>query len=436
MTKLRERLEGVLGSSGRAPEQDKQRTISQLRQRIDELTGGRGMVQPQAMEPTTQRVDIQGLVPGRVVDTPCGPTFVAQYRYPMALTHGRLRLDRLFDVDPAMLALLGADPSLAALDPRRTLFFDTETTGLAGGTGTYAFLIGLGEFEGDEFVVTQLFMRDLNEEGASLHLLTQKLERAAFLVSFNGKTFDAPLLNTRLVLNRLPASLDDTPHLDLLHPSRRLFREQLPDCRLGTLEQYELGFERRGDVPGSMVPELYRSYLRSRDGRLVAKVFTHNVYDVLSLVTLTSHLAQLVAQADSSTLDPALILATARLLRDRGQIDRARRCFNLALERSSEADPHTASRARLEVALDLKRGGEHERAAEHFTILVDCGPFDPLPYEQLAIHLEHHANDYIRAEQLTQRALQFLRAGAFASRREYWIAAFEHRLSRLQRKLG
>jgi len=284
--------------------------------------------------------------------------------------------------------------------------------------------------------VRQVFMRDFCEEAASLHVVAQQLESAAFLVSFNGKTFDAPLLNTRLVMNRLPAKLGELPHLDLLHPARRLYRERCVDCRLGTLEQHALGFERNDDVPGFMVPDLYRAYLRSRDGRHVAKIFTHNAYDVLSLVTLTAHLAELVWRGPELGVDPGLLLAAARLLRDRGRIEQAQRCFELALERAHQADPLTARDARVEVALAHKRRGEHACAAEHFRVLIQTGPFDPLAFEELAKHLEHRDRDFAACAELTERALQFLRAGAFTERREHWIGAFEHRLARLQRKLG
>src|SRR5207302_806542 len=152
------------------------------------------------------------------------------------------------------------DDGLAA---ERPLFLDTETTGLAGGPGTYAFLVGAGWIEGDAFVVTQHFMRDLDEEPALLAALAPLLERAGGVVTFNGSGFDLPLLETRFVLarRRWPATL---PHLDLLRPSRRVWTGCLDDCRLGTLERDVLGLSREEDVPGAVIPSLYFDWLRRR----------------------------------------------------------------------------------------------------------------------------------------------------------------------------
>src|SRR5207245_11750591 len=165
------------------------------------------------------------------------------------------------------------------------IFLVTETTGLAGGTGTYAFLVGAGWIEGDVFVVAQHFMRDLDEEPALLAALAPLLERAGGVVTFNGAGFDLPLLETRFVLarRRWPATL---PHLDLLRPSRRVWTGCFDDCRLGTLERDVLGLAREEDVPGALIPSLYFDWLRRRRAAPLARVFAHNRDDVLSLAAL------------------------------------------------------------------------------------------------------------------------------------------------------
>ena len=215
----------------------------------------------------------------------------------------------LAPLDMGRLAVLANDPALRGLDYRRALFLDTETTGLAGGTGTVAFLIGLGWFEGDGFVTQQLFARDYAEERATLLHLRERLAGREFLVSFNGKAFDANLLATRFIMNRLPDPLSGLPHLDLLHPARRLLSHRLADRRLSALETSILGFEREGDIPGSEIPQRYFDWLRRRDGRLMADVFEHNRLDILSLAALAAHLVELI-DPDSGTA-PDFIRAIA-----------------------------------------------------------------------------------------------------------------------------
>ena len=238
--------------------------------------------------------------------------------------HGRFCIRDLFPLDMGRLAVLANDPVLRGLDYRQALFLDTETTGLAGGTGTVAFLIGLGWFEGDGFVTRQLFARDYAEERATLLDLPALLRERRFLVSFNGKAFDANLLAARFIMNRLPDPLAGLPHLDLLHPARRLLSHRLSDRRLGALEAAILGFEREGDIPGSEIPQRYFDWLRRRDGRLMADVFEHNRLDILSLAALAAHLTELIDPAgEDARCHPGDRLAAARLFLAR---DLPRRC--------------------------------------------------------------------------------------------------------------
>src|SRR5438046_1933625 len=199
---------------------------------------------------------------GEVVETGAGPLVVVRREYPLTHVHGREPLAPAFTAPLELLSTV-ARAAAPAGDSRRLLFLDTETTGLAGGTGTYAFLVGVGRLDGDRFVVVQYFMRDFDEEPALLAALVPLLEQAAGVVTFNGSGFDLPLLETRFVLarRRWPSAL---PHLDLLKPARRVWTGWLADCRLGTLESAVLGVAREDDVPGGLIPMLYFDYLRSR----------------------------------------------------------------------------------------------------------------------------------------------------------------------------
>src|SRR5437667_8766191 len=239
---------------------------------------------------------LERVVGGELVETGAGSLLVVRREYPLAHRHGGVPLDGVRRAPLDVLARV-ARVEGDGLAAERLLFLDTETTGLAGGTGTYAFLVGAGWIEGDAFVVTQHFMRDLDEEPALLAALAPLLERAGGVVTFNGAGFDLPLLETRFVLarRRWPAML---PHLDLLRPSRRVWTGCFDDCRLGTLEREVIGLEREDDVPGALIPALYFDFLRSRRAAPLARVFDHNRHDVLSLVALLGWFGRALASHD------------------------------------------------------------------------------------------------------------------------------------------
>jgi uncharacterized protein YprB with RNaseH-like and TPR domain len=257
--------------------------IRALRERVDALLSHRSEARGPSVPPSGRGrgVPLEELVPGAEAANDAGVFFCSHRLAGGSYRHGTRCIGDITNLDMGRLAVLANAPALRGLDYRRALFLDTETTGLAGGTGTVAFLIGLGWFEGDGFVTQQLFARDYAEERATLLHLKDQLRGRAFLVSFNGKAFDATLLATRFIMNRLADPLSGLPHLDLLHPARRLLSHRLADRRLGTLEAAVLGFEREGDIPGSEIPQRYFDWLRRRDGRLMADVFEHNRLDIL-----------------------------------------------------------------------------------------------------------------------------------------------------------
>jgi uncharacterized protein YprB with RNaseH-like and TPR domain len=172
--------------------------------------------------------------------------------------------------------------ALAAADPGGLVFMDLETTGLHGRP---VFLIGLMRYDGHDLVISQLFARDYAEEKAILDRAAALVADATMLVTFNGKAFDVPYLRNRMIYHRLPPT-EGGAHFDLLHHSRRRWRDQLPNCRLQTLEQHLCRRLRSGDIPGELIPQRYHDYVRSRDPRLVAPVFHHNRLDLISLAEL------------------------------------------------------------------------------------------------------------------------------------------------------
>ncbi len=211
--------------------------------------------------------------------------------------------------DPAVLALLALDPALANVDFSRALYLDTETTGLMGGTGTVPFLLGLGFFDGDNFVVEQVLLRTFAEEHGMLRHLEQRLENASAIVTYNGKTFDMPLLRSRAVMQRVP-KLTDKPHLDLLHVARRLHRHRLLSCSLKSVEANVLGRERVGDVDGAEIGAMYWHFVRTGDAEVLRGVLEHNLLDVVSMISLVGLYGESL-EADVPSADLAMAARTA-----------------------------------------------------------------------------------------------------------------------------
>lgn len=403
------RLQRLTGEGSKVPAgensgQAKAEELVRLRARIDAVLSRRPEGQKKEA-PTTVRgrgVPLEDLVPGQETTNEAGVFFCAHHLAGGSARHGRFCIRDLAPLDMDRLAVLGNDPALRGLDYRDSLFLDTETTGLAGGTGTVAFLIGLGWFERDTFVTRQLFARDYGEERAMLLGLRELLKGKRFLVSFNGKAFDANLLAARFIMNRMPDPLTGLPHLDLLHPARRLLSHRLANRRLGTLEAAILGFEREGDVPGSEIPQRYFDWLRRRDGRLMADVFEHNRLDILSLAALAAHLAELLdPDGENTRYHPGDRLAAARLFLARECPDDAVRLLDPLVGCASQ---ETARDAARELSIHYKRTGQWPAAVVIWEKLLGRNEDDIFALIELAKWCEHKRRDFTRALALAERA--------------------------------
>jgi uncharacterized protein len=412
---------------------------SALRERLAALSGARPAVPPRPVIPARPAVTLAG---GREEETPFGPCYLIERRYPLDHQHGSRPLGALTKVAPDLLAALGGDPRLAALLHEQLVLLDTETTGLAGGTGTYVFLVGLGflttDATGPAFVVRQYFLRQLREERALLHALGALLAQFGALVTFNGKSFDWPLLATRYTLARQAMPAAAWPHLDLLHPARRVWRHRLPSCSLSALEAAILGVQRASDVPSALIPDLYFRYLRDGDPQPLLPVLAHNEADIVSLAALLIHLGQL-AGPDGPAAYPELPgadrygLATLQAALGRPEA-------SIAALRAALADPALPAplrrAARLTLALALKRARRWEEAAPLWRDLIRTearrkAP-DPWPYIELAKYQEHIARDYPAAIATVEAVLALLTLRGVAVGRDELL----YRLARLQRKLA
>jgi uncharacterized protein YprB with RNaseH-like and TPR domain len=370
---------------------------------------------------------VEQVVGGELVATPAGPLVVVRREYPLSHRHGHLPLAHALDVSPSLLALI-ARADEAPTETRRLLFLDTETTGLAGGTGTYAFLVGAGWVQEDRFIVVQHFMRDLDEEPALLHALAPLLEQASGLVTYNGTGFDVPLLETRFVLarRRWPGLLG---HVDLLRSARRVWSSRFEDCRLSTLEREVLGLVREDDVPGALIPTLYFDFLRYRRAAPLARVFAHNRADVLSLAALLGWLTRAI-QSTEDTLPPGDLAGLGRLC-ERVDLERSAHYYRSALR--AGLDGPEGHRVRLRLALWEKRCARWEAACALWRDATGTTGFDPRPWEELAKYHEHRSRDLPAAHAIVLEALELATTAVASSAA---LAALLHRRDRLERRLG
>jgi uncharacterized protein YprB with RNaseH-like and TPR domain len=371
---------------------------------------------------------LEELVDGTVEETARGPLLVVRRRFPLAYAHGAQPLAAAGALDPDALAMLAR----AARPPeaRRLVYLDTETTGLAGGTGTYVFLVGAGFVDGDEFEVRQYFMRDLDEEPALLSALEVLLTRFDGFVTYNGTGFDLPLLETRFVLGRRRWPVDRF-HLDLLGPARRLWRERLPDCRLGTVEQNVLRFYRRDDLPGALIPAVYFDYLRRKQPGELPRVFEHNRHDILSLAALTGWVAEAARRAPADDIEPDELAGFGWLWEARDP-ERGEACFRQALALGVGG----IGRARLLARLawrEKRRARWMEARALWDELARGQRVFDPRPWEEMAKIDEHRLRDWSGAQAIVREALTRADAGRAS---EAIRALLGHRLQRLERRLG
>ena len=241
----------------------------------------------------------------------------------------------------------------------RLLFLDLETTGLSGGTGTYAFLCGLGAVCGKYFKVIQFFLRNPAHEAEWLEAVDECIPRNATLVTYNGKTFDVPMLKTRHILSRMRPHWESSPHVDLLYFSRRLYRGYLESCSLGSVETNVLGVRRENqDVPGSLIPEIYARYLRTGDAAPLRGVFYHNELDIASLAAFYRRVSNVLAGRIGRGRE---FLRAGDIWNDRGKPDAAMRLWKMSLN-----EPESRAEAALRMAFAAKRGMEHENARAWF----------------------------------------------------------------------
>ncbi|MFQ5420971.1 MAG: ribonuclease H-like domain-containing protein [Anaerolineae bacterium] len=384
------------------------------------VSGERPAGQPPAPNPQP----LEKLLPGlERMTTAVGDCFVLDKVYPLTHQHGADGLADLLAFAPGELAAYVDDGRFADLDFRDFVFLDTETTGLAG-AGTLAFMVGAGFFEGDAFITRQYFLRDHGDEPAMLTLLDELLAEKAGIVSFNGRSFDLPLLDGRYLMNRMLGRVLDLPHLDLLHPARRLWRARLGSCALGSLEQSLLDLHRtHADVPGYAIPGMYHDYLRTGDGRDMARVFYHNEIDLLSMVTLAARLVALLVEPGAA--HPLDVYCLGKWQAALGMNEQAEQ--NLRAAAQGELPLDWYHKALFELGWLLKRNGRRAEAVPFWQQIAATTFEDVTAHIELAKFYEWHQVDLEKAVRWTEQALKLVGDSLIQDE-------LQHRLARLERK--
>jgi len=385
---------------------------------------------------------------GDVLERDGGVAIVVERFYPADHHHGLLRIG---DVPGCALAaapelsLLGGVPEPLDRAPRALLFVDLETTGLAGGAGTYAFLVGCAFFEPHGFRIRQYFLPGYQHERRLLAEVEALVRGSAALVSYNGKSFDVPVLETRYQFNRLAPPFDGVSHVDMLHPARRFWRgvgaspgawPETDSCRLSVLERTLFGVRRIEDVPGHEIPGRYFNFMRSGDSSPLEPVLEHNRLDLVSLAALTARAVRLLAGAPASSTSARESLGAGRLLERGDRLEAAERCYCDAAERARfERGPDVAwtrADALRALAVRCRRDGRHDRAAEAWQAIAGDhrapAGIRREALEALAIHFEHRTRDLGQARRFAQLSLAE-RVGTQT------MEHGRHRLARLEKKL-
>jgi uncharacterized protein YprB with RNaseH-like and TPR domain len=398
--------------------------------------------------PLETRVELPALEGASFVETPLGRTVVIDRLFEADAWHGRVRIDRAIVALDDLHALRHGPPAQDApplpLEPASqrapVVFLDLETTGLSGGAGTVAFLVGFGWFEAGAFRTRQFLLPGFGGERALLEAAAEVIAGAGGLVTYNGKTFDLPVMETRWLFQRMSPSWDGVPHVDLLHLARRLWGRREDGaasgldtgCRLVALEHALLGVVRVGDVSGWEIPTRYFDYIRDGDAARLAPILHHNRLDLVSLGCLTARAARLLGEGAEGAADGCELVGLGREYVRRGDEVRAEDCFRRALERH-DVLAETRAEALYGLARLLRHRRDHVPAAELWHELARSRAAHGLlrheAKEALAVHYEHRARDLGLANRWAREAVEI----STSPRQREQLA---RRLSRLDRKMS
>jgi uncharacterized protein YprB with RNaseH-like and TPR domain len=388
-------------------------------------------IKPKAAGKT--RLPLEELLEGRWINTRRGEAFVLEQVYSTEYRHGVVPIHMTTPLDT--LATWARDERISGLELSQFAFLDTETSGLSGGTGTYAFMVGVGRFVDEGFHLSIFFMQDPAEEPALLEALADFLAPCASLVTFNGKAFDAPLLRTRYALNSIPCPFDGFSHIDLLPLARRLWRDRLPSRALKYLEEHIMSAPRTSEeVPGYEIPWLYFDFLRTGDAAPLKGVLYHNAMDVVAMAGLLNLTARMLSDPHGTDLEHGLdVIALARLFEDLNRWEDAALLYERGLKTVlPEAD---FGRAIQRLSALQRRRGDLSTAVRLWEQAAAEGHI--FAHVELAKYYEHSRRNPAAALEWTLTAVRHVESADLPPYiRKHWMEELEHRLSRLQAKIG
>jgi len=342
---------------------------------------------------------------GEEIATAHGVHYETERLYERQRRHGSVGIVDLEGLSHDLLDAI-SNGQIRGVPPEKWCFLDTETTGLAGGSGTYAFLVGVGRITPQGFRVRQFFMRDFGEEASQLSALTEHLKQFDVMITYNGRTFDQPLLETRFRMARQRPPFSSMEHLDLLFGARRLWNLRFDSCRLVELENQILGVERQGDLPGELIPYVYFEYVRTHEIFRLLPVFHHNAIDILTLACLTAIVPRAFGAPHQAEFSHgAEMVGLARWWRQAEQHENALALFRQAIEKNLSDD--LLFRTLWDIAaLEKKLGREHAAVPVLTDLAASRNPWRAAAFVELAKYYERRERNYALALEMTRSAME------------------------------
>ncbi len=354
--------------------------------------------------------------------------------YPLDVRYGKITLSNGLDIKGDVLAWLGKDTEFESLDLSTALFIDLETTGLSGGTGVVPFLVGMGYYRDDKFYVSQYFLGELAEEERMIQELGQFFSEMNFqsVVSYNGKGFDMPLLETRFIMHRQPFLLSELPHLDFLYSARSLWRHKHENCRLFHLAREVVNADRAEDIPSAEIPWRYFQYLNTGNFELIEPILYHNQEDILSLLGVVVAGADVFSEkGEEGFVDAMDLYGAGKIMEKVGEIEKSLDFFQKAL--AGELSDEISLEAKKKISYHFKKNQDWERAVmvwKEMTSAETASLSQLLSFRELAMYLEHKEKKYQEAREVAEEG--FVMSMGFSS---YYEKDFAHRLERLKQKI-
>jgi uncharacterized protein YprB with RNaseH-like and TPR domain len=386
---------------------DFQEQLAHLRRRIAKIDRKYTRPAPRSLIPNPQSPipAPEEWLHGEEVGTAHGVHYETEKLYERQRRHGSIGIVDLEDLPQDLLGPI-SNGQICGVPPAKWCFLDTETTGLTGGSGTYAFLVGVGRITPQGFRVRQFFMRDFGEEASQLSAVAEHLKQFEVLITYNGRTYDQPLLETRYRMVRQRPPFSALEHLDLLFGARRLWNLRFDSCRLVDLENQILGVERQGDLPGEMIPYVYFEYVRTHEIFRLMPVFHHNAVDILTLACLTAIVPRAFHAPEQAEFSHgAEMIGLARWWRQAEQHENALALFRQAIEKKLPDD--LLFRTLWDIAaLEKKLGREHAAIPVLTDLAASTNPWRGPAYVELAKYYERRERNYALALEMTRSAME------------------------------